>query len=190
LNRAFSRIQQQQSHGLVLPTLIVRIPSRTNMKTKNLIHCPVRACAAAWTLPEVMIAVLVAAFAFASLYLGLAQGFSITRLNRENLRATQILAEKTETLRLYTWDQINAAGFVTTKFTNYTYPDGLAKGQQGITYSGTIGITAAPVTEIYKGDLKQVVITLNWTTGSIQHQRQMTTLVSRYGLQNYIYSTK
>jgi len=41
--------------------------------------------------------------------------------------------------------------------------------------------------ESYAADHKLVTVSLNWPSGGIQHQRQMTTLVSRYGLHNYYY---
>ena len=58
----------------------------------------------AFTLPEVMVAAGVGAVLFVSLYLGIAQGAVVVQSCRENLRATQILQEKMETIRLYTWD--------------------------------------------------------------------------------------
>ena len=45
-----------------------------------------------------------------TLYIAIAQGFAATQVARENLRATQILQEKMETIRLYGWDQINVPG--------------------------------------------------------------------------------
>ena len=61
---------------------------------------------------EVLVAVAIIGTVFVSLYLGMTQGFAIVQVARENLRATQILQEKTEIIRLYTWDQINTAGFI------------------------------------------------------------------------------
>jgi hypothetical protein len=122
--------------------------------------------------------------------MGFAHGFSITRQSRENQRATQILAEKMETIRLYTWDQLNTPGYVPTNFTSYAYPEGILEASRGITYTGLLSISKAPLTEGYASDLKDATVTVKWTTGSIQHTRKMTTLISRYGLQNYIYTAK
>lgn len=145
---------------------------------------------AAWTLPEVMIATAVAAVGFAGLFQGLRQGFVFTQESRENLRATQILEEKMETIRLYTWDQLNTSGYIPTTFTNYYYPDGVTNGNEGIAYVGTEAISPAPLAGSYSNDLRQVVVSVTWNSGSISHQQQMTTFVSHYGMQNYIYSAK
>ncbi len=140
----------------------------------------------AFTLIEVMIAVLIIGITFVTLYLGFTQGFAIIQVARENLRATQILQEKTETIRLYTWEQINSNGFIPTTFNVDFYPAGTS-GARGITYNGTLTISAPPVTESYANDMKLVTVRVNWTSGKVNRQREMRTMVSRYGLHNYIY---
>jgi prepilin-type N-terminal cleavage/methylation domain-containing protein len=143
----------------------------------------------AFTLVEVMMAVLVVGVAFVSLYLGFTQGFGTIQVARENLRATQILQEKMETIRLLTWDQIAAATLPANNpytFTNYFYPPGVS-GQVGIAYTGTRTITDPPVNEAYSNDMKMVTFKLTWTSGRVLRQREMKTLVSQYGLHNYIW---
>jgi len=139
-----------------------------------------------FTLVDVTFGIAISALLFMTLYLGFAQGFAVIQLARENLRATQILQEKMETTWLYTWDQINTPGFIPTSFQSSFYPAGPQSGK-GIIYQGTMAVTDAPVAESYGGSLKQVVVQVNWVSGSVRRQRQMTTLVSRYGLHNYIY---
>ena len=132
-----------------------------------------------------MIGAMIMAVMFATLYLGFAQGYRIIGSARENLRATQILQEKMETIRLYTWEQINTPGFIPTNFNAYFYPVGTQTN--GVVYNGQMIIAPAVMTESYAADHKLVTAVLNWTSGSVQRQRQMTTLVSRYGLHNYYY---
>lgn len=141
---------------------------------------------AAFTLIDVAMGVAISAMMFITLYLGISQGFSVIGLARENLRATQILQEKMETIWLYTWSQINSNGFVPATFQAQFYPAGAQAGQ-GITYKGTVKVTEPPVAESYRDNLKMVVVTVQWTSGSVNRQRQMSTLVSQYGLHNYIY---
>jgi len=43
------------------------------------------------------------------------------------------------------------------------------------------------MTESYSNSLKKVIATATWQSAGQQHQRQMTTLISQYGMQNYIY---
>ena len=138
----------------------------------------------AFSLVEVIIAIVVIGTVFVGVYAGIAQCFSVAQTARENARATQILQDKTETLRLYTWDQV--ANSIPSSFTNTYYPAG-SPGHQGLTYRGTFTIANSPLSETYASDMKLVTVTLNWTSGNINHQRQSTTLVSHYGLHNYIY---
>lgn len=139
----------------------------------------------AFTLVEVMIGVAVMAVMFVSLYLGFTQGFAIIQLARENLRATQILQEKMETVRLYTWDQLNTAGFIPPTFTAPFYAAGATN--QGIIYTGTLTISNPAMGESYAADMKQIDVQLSWNSGNVQRNRNMRTLVSKYGLHNYIY---
>ena len=139
----------------------------------------------AFTLVEVMVGVIILAIGIASLYLGFSQGFAVIQTARENLRATQILQEKMETIRLFDWNQI-ITGPSRTNFTASFYP--LATpGSEGITYTGTRIITNAPVTESYSNDLRLIIFQLTWTSGNVQRQREMRTLVSQYGLHNYVF---
>ena|SRR5438128_1723565 len=140
----------------------------------------------AFLLPEVVMAVGVSSFLYVTLYLGIAQGMVGVQNCREDLRATQILEEKMETMRLYSWDQINQAGFIPTNFTAYYYPPGTS-GTQGVLYQGTMAINDSAITETYSGDMKLVVGTVTWTSGGVQHQRQIRTFISQFGLQNYVY---
>ena len=78
----------------------------------------------AFTIVEVVFAMGTAAVMFLALYSGLTGGFAIIKLARENTRATQILVEKMETIRLYTFDQINSNGFLPASFSVPYYPLG------------------------------------------------------------------
>ena len=125
-----------------------------------------------------------------SLYAGFTFGFREMQLAREEARATQILQEKMELVRLLNWDQVaNLPGYVPTTFTNSLYaanPTNAPSG--GIIYTGTIIITNAPLTtESYKNELRQVKVSVSWTSGSTKFTRKMSCLVSEYGMQNYVY---
>jgi hypothetical protein len=132
-----------------------------------------------------MVGVAILGVVFVSLYTGISNGFAFTRVSRENLRATQILQEKMETVRLYTWDQLNTPGFVPTNFVESFYAFGTNDG--GVTYTGRVTIASAPVGEAYSNQLKQVTINVGWKSGRVVRNRQMVTLTAKHGLQNYIY---
>ena len=134
---------------------------------------------------EVLVAVAIGGVVFVSLYSGLSTGFAVVQLARENLRATQILQEKLETIRLYTWEQITAQGFIPTNFTDVFYSATQYTG--GLTYTGSVAIANAPLTESYNSDLRMVTVKVSWESANVLRQREMSTFVSRYGLQNYVY---
>jgi hypothetical protein len=135
---------------------------------------------------EVMVAVAIIGVVFIALYAGLAHGFSTVQLARENLRATQILTEKMETIRLYNWDQINDDKFIPNDFVTSYYPAGGTNGT-GVTYKGKLKIQNVKLKTNYEDDMKIVTIELNWTTGHLKRSRSLSTHVARYGLYNYIY---
>ena len=112
-------------------------------------------------------------------------GLNLLDTTRQELRATQVLEEKLEVIRLYNWDQIKTAGFIPATF---TAPFNPAQTNSGSLLNGTVTITNVPVVEAaYSTNLCQVTVSVNWTTGQITHQRSMSTLVSRYGIQSYVY---
>ncbi len=141
---------------------------------------------AAFSLVEVSVAMAVIGTAVVALFSGFTSGFFTMEMARENLRATQIMLEKTETLRLYNWDQVNDPGFITTTFTA-PYDPNATNLNTGIIYHGTVVISAAPVPTSYSSDMRMVTVALNWKTGKVNRNRSFTTYIARNGLQNYIY---
>ena len=135
---------------------------------------------------EVTIGMGVIGMTSIALFSGFTSGFFSMQLARENLRATQVMLEKTETLRLYTWDQVNSNGFIPRNFTNYYDPHS-TNGQSGAAYVGTMTITNVPFNNGYSPDMRMVTVDVNWSTGSLPRTRTFTTYVSRNGLQTYIY---
>jgi type II secretory pathway pseudopilin PulG len=138
-----------------------------------------------FTLLEGMLGIGAMGFLVVSLYTGMTTGFGVVRLARENLRATQVLQEKFETIRLYTWDQINDASYIPPTFTAPLY-NGNGQVDQSA-YQGKVKISKVGFTEAYSDDLRLVTIELNWTSGSVARTRTISSMVARYGMQNYIY---
>ncbi len=142
-------------------------------------------CEAGVTLVDVLFSAVLIGIMVVGLYVGFSQGFAVIQLARENLRATQILQEKMETIRLYTWEQVNTPGFIPQTFTAPFYAVG--SQTEGLTYNGRVTIDGAPVAESYAGDLRNVRVEVTWTSGNVVRHRDMTSFISRYGLHNYIY---
>jgi prepilin-type N-terminal cleavage/methylation domain-containing protein len=143
-----------------------------------------------YTLIEVMVGVCVLGIAVTSLYGGFVNGFGMMETTRENLRASQIMEERMETIRLYTWNQVTNTGFISTSFTNSYYPDGITTGTSGITYTGSITVVklATNLPSTYRDNMRQVNVQVGWMSRNVPRERSMQTFVARYGIQNYIYS--
>ncbi len=143
----------------------------------------------AFTLVEVIFAVALLGILSVSLYGGLAFGFTQIQLSREDERATQILSERMEVVRLLNWDQlVNFAGYVPSTFkASYSITNPTNAPAGSLIYSGTVVVTNAPISETYSNEMRMIQITLTWQSGKVTHQRTMTTFAARYGLQNYVY---
>ena len=140
----------------------------------------------AFTLVDAVIAMAVAAIMFGALYSGLAFGFNTIKFARENTRATQIMLEKMETIRLYTWSQINSNGFIPT--TNFLVPYYAVGGtNSSLLYTGRVTIEASGLSTTYSNDMKKVTVDLRWSTGKTPRSRSMTTYVSNRGMYSYVW---
>jgi hypothetical protein len=155
-----------------------------NIRMKIRLLSKIRQRLAAFSLAEGLFGVAIMGTVFVSLYSGMASGFQSIKLAQENLRATQIMLEKFEALRLYNWEQINTAGFVPATFSEDFAP---TENSPGIRYYGRVTIYNAPITDVYSTDLRAVRVDLMWKSGNVQHNRTFTSFVARYGLQNYIF---
>jgi len=142
----------------------------------------------AFTMIEVMVSMAIVGIVVLAIYSAISAGVTSIRMARENLRATQILLEKTESIRLYTWDQINATGFVPKNFI-VPYDATLTNTNgAGVLYYGTVTITKFPAgLASYSDDLRRVRVELNWKTGNLPRTREILTYVSKSGIQNYLY---
>jgi hypothetical protein len=138
---------------------------------------------AAYALLEVLLAAGMLAFLVISLYGAFSFGFNVIRLSQEDVRASQILVERLETLRIYNWSKISSSYFPST-FTAYYSPSG-GPNQQGVAYNGSISISPAPITESYSNTLRQITVALSWDSFGGTHSRSMSTLVSSNGIQTY-----
>jgi len=149
----------------------------------------------AYTLAEIMVSVFVLSVMMISLYAGFYSGFAIVKLSRENLRATQIMVQKLESARIYSWKQITNSAFLKTNFTDYYNPSGTNNNTVGAIYQGLVSVippTNVPVA--YQNKMRAITVSLYWTnylqnpnTNVIVRSRQMQTYYARYGMQDYIY---
>ena len=117
-------------------------------------------------------------------------GLCIMRIARENQRATQVMLEKLEAIRLYNWTQVTNSGFIPSSFTAVYDPTSPANAQ-GTTYYGSMSVTVPVFTGTspnYAPNLRQFNVSVDWTNaGRIAHHRSLSTYVAQNGVQNYVY---
>jgi len=163
-----------------------------------------------FSLIEAIIGMAVVGIMITALYSALTTGFTTEQLDREDIRATQLLIEKMDQLRVISWEQLTDPSITPTTFEASFNPDetpvlrqririgagaastnGVAKGltkYQSLVYNGTVDIADAPNDTTYSSDMKQVTVTVQWKTLSgMIRTRRFTTFVARYGMQNYKY---
>src|SRR5689334_7324482 len=114
----------------------------------------------AYTLPELLVATFVTGVFVISLYAGFGSGFSLLRLAREDARATEIIQQKIETLRLCPWSDLPS---FPASFNEPYDPLASTNDPQAMTFSGTILLTTPNISASYATNLRLVTITVFWT---------------------------
>ena len=134
-----------------------------------------------------MVGMAIVGVAIISLYAALTSAFNVARFSREDLRATQILIDKMELMRLYSWEQITDSKFFPKTFTDYFDPVGATNGSGGGTvYKGKMSVKKGPQDVDYEEDVKTVTVELSWQTANISRHREFQTYVTKNGLQSYL----
>ena len=138
-----------------------------------------------FTLVEVVVGMVAVGVCLVALYGSLTSGFTTVRFARENMRATQVLTEKLEAIRLYRWEQITNNGYLPKSF---KVPiDQANTNVNAASFTGTITVTNVPLNVTYSNDMRLVTLKLDWTTGGQPRTRQISTYVTKFGIQNYYY---
>ncbi len=138
----------------------------------------------AFSLVEVLISMALLATVLGALLTSFTTGFFSLQLARENLRATQVMLEQMETIRLYSWSQINQPGFVQPTFTAYYDPN---SPNSGVMYRGTTTWSPVSLSVPYANQLTQLTVRVDWRTGRLNRSRTFTTFVAHNGLQRYVF---
>src|SRR6267154_661857 len=128
----------------------------------------------AFTISEVVVAVAVLTIISLGFYTALSSGFGILQASRENLRATQVMMQKLEGIRLCTWSQLSNFTF------SEPYNPLASTNSAGVNYAGNV--TIGPATNLtsnpsYQTNMCLVTVSLGWTNSNrgnpIPHTRQM-----------------
>ena len=169
----------------VAPSAVTPQSGSPNRKLKNPSQRGGNTRLAAFMLVEVVVSFAIMGILFIGLFSGLAWGFTMAQWSRENARATQVMVDKMEQFRLFTWSDLTS-GNVQSSFSEplYETPDGVS---QGINYTGVVTVARAPITEGYAAKMRLVTVQLNWLSGGLSHTREISTLVAENGLQKYLW---
>ena len=144
----------------------------------------------AFTLVEAVVAVAIMGVSFVSLYAGIFFCFGVTTSEREDLRATQVILERMEGIRLFNWNQITDTALNPTTFYARYFPGSGGGPASGLTYTGQLEVaTALTLTPLptYGANMKKITITVQWLSGSVLRTRTASTYVAKDGIKNYIY---
>src|SRR5437764_1191675 len=118
----------------------------------------------AFTFIEVVVAAFIVGLMGFSLFPCFSSGFTLVHSSRENLRATQIMLQRVEAARLFTWKQVlDTTNYLKPTFVDYYDP------QSSVTNEGSIYqgfVTSSIPTDLpvaYRSNMRTITITLYWT---------------------------
>ncbi len=138
----------------------------------------------AFTIVEIMVATCLFTICVATVFLGMSSGYATIESARENLRATQLLLEKFEAVRLMTYDQLWSPSV--TNYTTNAYYD--IQSTSGVRYTLTVSVSSNLPVSTYRNDISLVTMRVSWTSGAINRQKTMYSYAAKSGLQQYVYS--
>jgi type II secretory pathway pseudopilin PulG len=138
------------------------------------------------TLVDLVMAIAVLGTMSSGIFGSFRYGFFTLQLVRENQRATQVILEVVEEIRLYNWDQVNTSGFIPATFTE-VYDPQATSSSKGVTYNGTVTVAPCSLSSGYAANMRELTVTLSWITQGISHTRSLTTFIAKDGIQNYVF---
>jgi hypothetical protein len=123
-----------------------------------------------------------------ALFTGIALGFSAMQGMRENLRATQIIVQRMESLRLAPYKTLQDPAAFPATSTEYYSPSGKASGNGGTAYTVAYNWAPGPssLPPSYRTNVLLVTVTASWKSGNVQRTNSMQSYVARYGIQRYV----
>jgi type II secretory pathway pseudopilin PulG len=145
-----------------------------------------------FTLVETVVAAAVAATMLSAHYLGFAAGFAILTVTREDLRATQIMLQRLEAIRLSGMAQLLDPTKYPPTATEYYDEQGKTNGNGGVAYTVTYSAIPGSSTNLtilppsYRTNVLEVTVGVSWQSGKVTRNRSMRTYVARNGIQSYV----
>ena len=151
-----------------------------------------RKASVGFTLVETLVAILVAAIMLSAHYLAFASGFALMTVTREDLRASQIMIKRMESIRLSGYTQLTDPTKYPATATEYYDEIGKTNGHGGVAY--TVSYSAIPgsatyltgLPPSYRTNVTEVTVGVSWKSGTAMRSRSMRTYVARYGIEKYV----
>jgi hypothetical protein len=113
----------------------------------------------------------------------------MVQVTREDLRATQILLQQMEAIRVSDYTKLTDPGSYPTNTTVYFDEEHEAIGKGGTAYTVTFNArhlpSPKPQSQFYTNML-EVTVGASWKSGNVQRSRSMQTYVARQGIQKYV----
>ncbi len=174
--------------GQLCPNLKHTRPLSSTGQSSGLGATSTRALASGFTLVETVVATFVAAIVLVTFYGSLATGFALIRVTQENLRATQIIAQRMETIRLSAYKTLQDPTKYPATATEYYSESGKTNGSPGAAYTVTSTCAPGPASlpPSYRTNVLQITVGATWKSGNVQRSRSMQTSVTKYGIQRYV----
>ena len=142
--------------------------------------------ASGFTLVETCVAIMVAGTMLTAHFLAFAGGFALVTVTREDLRASQIMIQRMEAVRVSGYNQLTNTTQFPTSATQYYDESGSTN--RGIAYTVTHQTASAigSLPPSYRSNVTEVTVGVSWKSGTKTRSRTMKTYVARYGTQNYV----
>ena len=148
-----------------------------------------RASAAAFTLLEGMVSLGVGGIALIALYAGFTYGFATIDVTRQDLRATEIIVQRLERVRLCSFNQVTNTSVNPLTSVEYYDPPDQTNGAGGIAYTVTFNASvpaSGTLPDAYRTNMLLVTVGASWSSGNLQHSRSMQTYVAQNGIESYV----
>lgn len=141
-----------------------------------------------FTLIETIVATCIAAIVLPTIYASLATGFAMIKAAREDLRATQVILQRMEAIRLSSYKALQDPAAYPASVTEYYSESGKTNGNGGVPYTVTYTWAPGPASlpPSYRTNVLVVTVAASWKSGNVQRSRSMQTYVARYGIRRYV----
>ena len=142
-----------------------------------------------FTLIETILATCFGAVMLLALYACFAGGYSLIKVTREDLRATQIALERMEAIRLAPYANLKDPTKFPTTMTVYFDEKGKSTGKGGVPYTVTFNAGPLPPPKpqsSFYTNMMQLTVGVSWKSGNLPRSRTMQTYVAKYGVQGYV----